>query len=249
MAASTSSTRASRANGIYARQIWPTVGAPLRAPGEYTNPGQPMALVDRPGVGPVAAYTIDSKVVLWDIGANATHPVPGMDGPNNVALAVLPDGHLWVAAQGPIGYTPRVSRVAARGWNVDRRPVVLDELYSTFGIEISSAGALRAEVLLTGNDVGRPEPDPRDVGAGAADRQGLAARWRVGREQRVVFKVTDVDGAVAGAKVRAAGQRCTTVGSGRCSIRFPASARPRTITAKVSRTSYYTVKTTLKIRS
>ncbi len=240
--------QSTRADGIYARQVWPTLGGPLRAPGTYTNPGQLMALVERPGVGPVAAYAIDGKVVLWDIRANATHAVPGMDGPNNVALAVLPDGHLWVAAQGPIGYTPRVSRVAARGWAVDRRPVVLDELYSTFGIEVSSAGALRGEVLLTGNEVG----DPSRIHAMSAYAQmGVKAsprRWRVGREQRVVFKVTDVDGAVSGAKVRAAGKRCTTAGSGKCSIRFPASSRPKKIRVKVTKTSYYAARTTLRIK-
>ena len=237
-----------RANGIFARQVWPTLGAPLQAPGTYTNPGQPMALIDRPGVGPVAAYAINSKVVLWDIGANATHAVPGMDGPNNVSVTVLPDGHMWVAAQGPIGYTPRVSRVAARGWNVDRRPVVLDELYSTFGLEISSAGALRSEVLLTGNDVGEPSRIHAMSALAQLTVKASPRRWRVGSEQRVVFKVTDVDGPVAGAKVRATGRRCTTAGSGRCSIRFPASSRPRSITARVSKTSYYTVRTTLKIR-
>ena len=237
-----------RANGIFARQVWPVVGAPVPAPGTYNNPGQPMALVDRPGVGPVAAYTIDAKVVLWDIAANRIHRVPGLAGPNNVSLAALPDGHLWVAAQGPIGYTPRVSRVAARGWAVDRRPTQLDDIYSTFGLEVSSAGALRAELLLTANDAG----DPSRIHAMSALAQltlrATPRRWRVGTPQRVVFKVTDVDGSIAGAKVRAAGLRCRTNGSGRCAIRIPASPRPRKIKAKATKRGYSPVILTLKVR-
>lgn len=237
-----------RGAGIYARQVWPSLGAAIRAPGEYTNPGQPMAAVDRPGVGLVAAYTIDSKVVLWDVSANRIHRVRGMDGPTNVSLAVLPDGHLWLAAQGPIGYTPRVSRVSARGWTIDRRPALLDDLYSTFGLEVSSAGALRAELLLTGNDSG----DPTRIHAmSALARMSLRAtpsRWRVGRAQLVVFKVTDVDGAVARVKVRAAGRRCTTSSSGRCSIRFPAQARPGRTTARATKLSYYPAKARLTVR-
>ena len=237
-----------RANGVYARQVWPALGAPLRAPGDDTHPGPPMAVVDRPGVGPVAAYAVDSKVVLWDIAANRVHRVRGMDGPNNVSLAIEPDGHLWVAAQGPIGYTPRVSRVSARGWTIDRKPARLDDLYSTFGLEVSSAGALRAELLVTGNEVGEPSRIHAMSALAQLTVKASPRRWRTHRAQRVVFKVTDVDGKVAGAKVRAGGRRCTTNGSGKCAIRFPSQARPGRITAKVTKRSYYPVKTKLKVR-
>lgn len=237
-----------RGAGIFARQVWPTLGAPIQAPGDYTNPGQPMAVVDRPGVGPVAAYTIDSKVVLWDVFANRIHRVRGMDGPNNVSLAVLPDGHLWLAAQGPIGYTPRVSRVSARGWTIDRKPARLDDMYSTFGLEISTAGPLRAELLLTANDAG----DPSRIHAMSALAQmsvkATPRRWRVNRAQNVVFRVTDVDGGVARATVRADGRRCTTNGAGRCSIRFPARSRPGRITAKATKRSYDPAKVRLTVR-
>lgn len=237
-----------RGNGVFARQIWPSVSAPLKAPGDYTNPGQPTALVDRPGVGPVAAYTIDSKVVLWDIRANAIHRVRGMDGPNNLALSALPDGHLWLAAQGPIGYTPRASRVAARGWNVDRTPTMLDDLYSTFGLEVTSAGPFRAELLLTGNEVGEPSRIQAMSVLAGMTLKATPRRWRVGAAQRVVFRVSDVDGSVAGVRVRAGGQRCTTNRSGRCTIRFDASPRPRSITARATRSNYVAAKMTLKIR-
>lgn len=237
-----------RGAGIFARQVWPTLGAAVRAPGEYTNPGQPMAVVDRPGVGLVAAYTIDAKVVLWDVFANRLHRVRGMDGPNNVSLAVLPDGHLWVAAQGPIGYTPRVSRVSASGWTIDRRPTLLDDLDSTFGLEVTSADPLRAELLVTGNDAG----DPTRIHAMSALAQmGVKAtprRWRTGRAQRVVLRVTDVDGGVARATVRAAGKRCTTNSAGRCRIRITASSRPRKIRVTVTKDGYVRATTTLKVR-
>ncbi len=237
-----------RADGVFARQVWPTLGAPLRAPGTSNNPGLPLASVDRPGVGPVAAYTVNSKVVLWDVLANATHAVRGMTGPTNLALAALPDAHMWVAAAGPIGYDPRASRVAASGWNVDRSPTLLDDLDDSFGLEVGSGGTLRAELLLTGNDSG----DPSRIHAQSVKAQMILRasprRWRVGSEQRVVFKVTDVDGAVARARVRADGRRCTTNRSGRCTITFTASPRPREIRARATKTGYANAVVRLNVR-
>lgn len=236
-----------RADGIFARQVWPTLGAPVRAPGGYTNPGQPMAVVNRPGVGPVAAYLLDDQVVLWDVLANRTHRVPGMKGASVAELAVLPDGHLWVVSAGPIGYDPRASRVAARGWDVDRTPSMLPDLYSSFGVSVSASTALRAEVLLIGNGSGDPT---RLHGRSVAAQLYLKAtprRWASGRAQAVAFKVTDVDGGVARATVKVGSRRCTTNGAGRCTIRFP-GMRPGRVSAKATKRGYDDAKVTLTVR-
>lgn len=88
---------------------------------------------------------------------------------------------------------------------------------------------------------------PVDLGVNADGSLRLAFRGtRIGDTS--VFKVTDVDGAVAGAKVRAAGRRCTTTGSGKCRIRFPASSRPKKIRVKVTKASYYPAATVLRVR-
>ncbi len=237
-----------KANGVFARQVWPSLGAPIQARGTYTNPGQPMPVVDRPGVGPVAAYTVGSTVYLWDILANRNHKVRLMTGPNNLALTALPDGHMFVAAQGPIGYTPRVSRVARTGWRIDRRPALLDDMYSTFGIEVVSAGPLRAEVLLTGNDSGQP---PRVHAQSALAQFGVLAdprRLRVGHPRRVTFTVTDIDGPVRGAKVRVAGKRCVTNGRGVCKIRFGSFSRPVKLRIKVTKASYAPGKASIQVK-
>jgi hypothetical protein len=236
-----------RGAGIFARQVWPTLGAPIRAQGEYTNPGQPMAVVDRPGVGLVAAYMRDNKAVLWDVTANSYHRVRGMDGASSVSLALESDGHMWIGSAGPIGYEPRVSRVAKRRWNIDRRPLMLDDMYNTFGVEISSANPLRAELLLTGNDVG----DPSRIHAMSALAQmtvkATPRRVRVGGSQRVVFKVTDVDGGVRGVRVRAAGARCTTNSAGRCDIRLRGFSRPTRVRVKATKSSYVDAKTVIRV--
>jgi len=64
----------------------------------------------------------------------------------------------------------------------------------------------------------------------------------------VAFKATDVDGAVAGAKVRALGKRCTTNGAGKCKIRFRALNRPRKFKAKATKASYVDAVVKLKVR-
>jgi hypothetical protein len=236
-----------RGGGVFARQVWPALGAPVKAPGGYTNPGQPVAVVDRPGVGPVAAYVLNDQVVLWDVLANRTHRVPGMKG-GVPELAVLPDGHLWVASAGPIGYEPRASRVSARGWTVDRKPTMLPDLYATFGISVSSSTGLRAELLLMGNDSGDPTRLHARSVAAQMVLKASPRRWRGGRAQTVVFKVTDVDGGVARAKVRAGGQRCTTNGSGRCTIRVGAGTRRGAINVKATKRGYDTATTRLTVR-
>ncbi|WP_374454126.1 hypothetical protein [Nocardioides sp.] len=236
-----------RSNGVYARQVWPTLGVPVRAPGSYTNPGQPMAVVNRPGVGPVAAYMLNDQVVLWDVLANRTHRVPGMKGASVPELAVLPDGHLWVASAGPIGYEPRASRVSARGWTVDRRPSLLPDLSSSFGVSVSASTALRAEVLLVANDDGDPTRLMARSVAAQLVLRATPRRWGSGRAQTVVFKVTDVDGGVSRAKVRAGGRRCTTNGAGRCTIRF-SGMRPGRFTAKATKRAYDDAKVTLTVR-
>jgi hypothetical protein len=236
-----------RADGVYARQVWPSLGAPVRAPGTYANPGQPMAVVNRPGVGPVAAYLLDDDVVLWDVLANRTRVVRGMKGASVVELAVLPDGHLWVAAAGPIGYQPRASRVSARGWTIDRRPALLPDLDSSFGISVTSTDALRAELLLLANDDGDPTRlHARSVAAQMVLR-ATPRRWARGRAQTVVLKVTDVDGGVARVKVRAAGRRCTTNRAGRCTIRF-AGRGPGRIAVKATKRGYDKATVRLTVR-
>jgi len=237
-----------RTSSIYARQVWPALGTPLQAPGTHAIPSQPIPVVDRPGVGPVAAIEVDNQVVLWDITANRTYRVPGMQGSSNVSLTALADGHLWVAAQGPIGFEPRVARVAASGWDVDRRPTLLDDLYSTFGVAVASASPTRAEVIVTGNESGSSTVVNAQSARAQLTVKASPRRWRVGRAQRVVFRVRDVDGGVRDARVRAAGRRCTTNNAGRCVIRFAALNRPRQVRATVTKDGYDKVRLTLRVR-
>ena len=236
-----------RANGVFARQVWPSLGAPVRAPGVFTNPGQPMAVVNRPGVGPVAAYLLDDEVVLWDVLANQVHRVRGMRGASAAELAVLPDGHLWVASAGPIGYDPRASRVAASGWDTDRRPTLVPDMYASFGISVSASTALRAELLMVASDAGEPIQLMARSVAARLELRATPRRWPSGRAQRVVFKVTDVDGGVARARVRAGGERCTTNGAGRCTIRY-AARRPGRFTARATKTGYDRAEVRLTVR-
>ncbi|HXH80902.1 hypothetical protein [Nocardioides sp.] len=235
-----------RGGGVFARQVWPTLGAAVRAPGSNNDAGGTMAVVDRAGVGPVAAYTSDSRVVLWDIVDNRTYRVRGMDGATNVALAATTDEHLWVAAQGPIGYQPRASRVAVDGWATDRRPARLDDLYNTFGIALGTSNPLRAELLVTGNDSGDASRIHAQSVRAQLTLRAAPRRWGAGEDRRVVFRVTDVDGALAGARVRAAGATCRTTASGRCTIRF-APRRPGRIVARATKSGYDHDEATLRV--
>lgn len=235
-----------RSGGVFARQVWPTLGAPVRAPGSDNDAGQTIAVLERPGVGPVAAYTSGSRVVLWDVVDNRAYPVRGMNGATNVALATSADGRLWVAAQGPIGYRPRASRVAEDGWGTDRRPALLDDLYNSFGVALASSSPRRAEVLLTGNDTGEATRVHAQSVRAQLVLRASPRRWPAGTERRVVFTLTDVDGRLSGVRVRAGGETCRTSSAGRCTVRF-APRRPGRITVRATKTGYDSEKVKLRV--
>jgi hypothetical protein len=242
------------ANSTVAQQIWPSIGAQVRPPVTtgYSYAGTPV--VDRPGVGAVAAfeagYGTSHQVYVWELAANRVRRVPGFAGPNNVFLDVLPDGHLWIGATGPINYQPRASRVAKSGWTIDRRPALLPGAYSTFDGTVAATSTLGSTLVMSGKITAS------DSTEGMLAHQVMATlnvratprRWRIRRTQRVAIKVTDVDGAVAGARVRAGDERCRTNSRGVCRLRFTASVRPRQIRVKVTKRGYYAGSAKLVVR-
>lgn len=238
----------------YARTLWPTVGEPITPPltTGYSYAGVPV--VDREGVGPVAAfeagYGTTNEVYVWDIARNQIHRVPGFRGPNNVFIGTATDSHLWVGASGPIGYTPRAARVARTGWAVDRKPTKLSDSYTTYDGTIVGLSGMRAEMIMSGR-IESADPAEGMLSHSVQSSMWVKAtprRWRVGRAQRVKFVVKDVDGAVRTALVKADGRRCTTNAAGTCRIAFSSYSRPKKIRVKVTEPGYDAVKLVLKVK-
>ena len=163
-----------RCDGIYARQVWPD---PRRG-------GQGPRRVHQPGPahgrgGPARRRRwwrrtrSTTNVVLWDVLRQpASTGCAGMDGRQQRLR--------WPCCRTVTCGWPRsrADRLRRRASRASRRaagpstgsPTLLDDLVQRrFGLEVSSAGALRAEMLLTGNDAG----DPSRVHARSA-----RPRWR-----------------------------------------------------------------------
>jgi hypothetical protein len=237
--------------GVFVKQIYPTVGPALKAPGSShgTNTLEtgPVALAARAGGGVYAAYCKGypycTAIRLWKVGTSHSIDVPASKYAAKIALSAAPSGRLWLA------------------WG-DNRPVVHALRTNTAA---SKLGVLR--------NVGQPAGHPAiyalaiDGGIGKADvvinvgnalwhTQVLAGltvkaspkKWRHGRSTTVTFTVTDAGDAASGSGVRIGSQHCSTAVHGTCTVRFPASYRQGKHAASARKAGYAPGRVNLKVR-
>lgn len=236
--------------GLFVKQLLPTVGTAVKVPqssegANTVTPSQATAFVARPGGGLYVAecvgYPTCDGVGVWRVGSDAPVSVPGSAGARNIAMSTSPDGRLWIAwttyDEVKVVHT-RASGLRFSTVHTIRPPKAAEGLY---GLAILGSDG-PADLVLNG-------------GVGLFHRNLLPSltlkavpnTWRAGERQRVVFTVTDVKTAVAGARVRASGKSCTTSTAGTCSITFGAT-RPRTFTATARHPGYTAGQVVLTVR-
>ncbi len=228
-------------NGVFVKQILPTVGPTTKAPqssqGASSVSTGTVALAARSGGGIYAAYCVGyptcDHIGLWRVGSSTVRTVPGSRYAATMSLSPGPSGRLWVAWSDNI---PRVRavRTAVNG--------------ATFGavrtVGMPPHKAAVYDLALDGT-TGRGDVVV-NVGDGFWHTQvvpGLTLRatpttWRHGVRRTVTFTVTDAGAAVGAAHVQGGGRSCTTSGSGRCTITFPPSTAKGPITVRVTRSGY-----------
>lgn len=237
--------------GTWVRQIRPTVGPPMVAPGSTSgggpqDPDQRVALVNRPGYGPAVLYCSGYPscrvLLLWDLTTNTTHPIPRSAGAEEYSLSASPSGRLWVAwvnEQNQVFAT----RSAASGWRFGpnqllKSPVGSNPLY-TIGIE-GSLG--RADVVVASETALYHQQV-----VAALSLTASPTSLRVGQARRVVFKVTDAGVPVSGAKVVGAGKSCRTDSSGKCGINYRFTS-PKKVKVLAAKTGYAFGRVVVKVR-
>ncbi|WP_151082263.1 hypothetical protein [Nocardioides cynanchi] len=237
--------------GIFARQILPSVGPVLKAPGssQGTNTlklGR-VALAARAGGGVYEAYCVGyatcSKVRVWKVGTSKTADVPHSHLAETVALSAGPSGRLWVAWSDNL---PKV-RAVRTGVNGLAMGAVQN-------VGIPSGHPSVYSLVLEGSR-GRGDIVV-NVGDGFWHTQVFAgltlhaspSKWRHGSRQRVVFTVTDAHAAVKNANVKVGSSRCTTGNRGTCAITFPRTLGAGKHNATASRKGYAKAIVTLKVR-
>jgi hypothetical protein len=226
--------------GEYVRQVHPTLGPVVKAPGSGSmSNGQHVALTARQGDGLHMAYCTGyptcRNVVLWKVGSGAARRIPGSAGAQNIAMSAGPEGRLWVAFDDGSNdvHAVRTNRAATRfGALRTLRPGGSGSVY-----KVALEGSLtRADLVV--ND-----------GSSVLHQQVLAGlslkakpkKWDGSGRRKVMLKVTDAGDPVKGARVKATlhGKKltCRTGSDGTCRITFPRSGRA-TVKVKASRSGY-----------
>lgn len=232
--------------GTFARQIYPGLGATtFKAPHSSHDTGlnhaarkndQPTAAIVRNDGSTWLAYKVGYPTVtgvgLWKAGSPAETIVPGSAKARSVALAVAPNGRMWVAWITD-SWAIKAVRTSATGLKFGAvrtiaRPGSVATPQSIFLEGSRSAAAL---VINSGSALWHTQVQP------GLSVTAAPTKWRHGQAKRVVFTVKDAGASIAGAKVKAKGRSCTTSRAGTCAIRFPGLPRG-SFTASVSKTSY-----------
>ncbi|MGZ4486554.1 MAG: hypothetical protein ACXVW1_01400, partial [Nocardioides sp.] len=192
-------------NGTFVREIYPALGAVLKAPGSSVGsdslPTGRVALVARTGGGVYAAYCVGyptcTSIRLWHVGTTTTATVPGSRYADNPALAAGPQGRLWLAWSDNV---PRV-RVMRTGRSGLRAGAVRTlgsppATSSVYTVAVDARGGRGDVVVNIGNAFWHTQVLP------GTTLQAAPRSWRHGRAQRVTFTVTDAGDAVPHATVR-----------------------------------------------
>lgn len=240
--------------GVMVRQVHPTLGPLLLAPGgirptgsQYDSfaPSQAVPLVARPGGGVVAAYCTGTyaceRLMVWDVTTGTVKEVPGARGAQHFAMDSSPSGRLWVTwIKNDVVYAAR-SAETGLAFGAVRSLGAPGGSSSLYKIEVEALDGTADVVVNDGDRLSHVKARP------ALRFKATPKKWDGDRAQVVRFKVSDADGGVSGAKVRAGGQRCRTNGAGKCSIRF-APRGPGRIVAKATKSGFAPARLTLRVR-
>jgi hypothetical protein len=228
-------------NGTFVRQIYPTLGPIIKAPGSSIGadslPSGPVALAARVGGGVYAAYCVGypncDHIGLWKVGASKASSVPSSRYAETIGLSAGPSGRLWVAWADNI---PRV-RAARTGRNgtgftpvrTAGMPAGTD---SVFDLAIEGTTGRGDIVVQVGNGFWHTQ-----VISGLTLKAKPGA-IKHGKRQKVTFTVTDAGDRVGGAKVKVGARKCTTKASGKCTIGFARSTKAGKLSVRASHPGY-----------
>lgn len=238
-------------NGIFAMQIYPTVGTPIKAPGSSVGADSVergrVALAARVGGGVYAAYCVGypncDSIKVWKVGTGTTATVPQSKYATHVAMSPGPTGRLWVAWTDNI---PRVRAVrtglSGLSMGVVRTAGMPPGTSEAYSLAVNGTRGRGDLVVNTGDALWHTQ-----VFAGLKLSASPHA-WRHGNAQTVKFTVTDAHDPVRGAKVAVGSLHCTTASNGACSLHFGSSFARGKHVAKATHTGYSAATAGLKVR-
>ncbi len=206
------------AQGTLVRQLYPTLGPVVQAPGGVTGNDQGMAMVTRPDGGVYLAYPRGELnkqgFALWRLGTGTVRKVPGSKGADHLAMSTAPGGRLWLAWRDD-DFGIRVVRTngsASKFGAVQKvKPPKGTSPYQ-IGIEGSTG---RGDLVINTETAMWHQ----QVQAGLTVKASPKS-LKAGHKVTLKFTVTDAGDAVKGAKVKVKSKSCTTNKKGVCTVTF-----------------------------
>ncbi|MFC6042113.1 hypothetical protein ACFP8W_09025 [Nocardioides hankookensis] len=240
------------ANGTFVRQIYPTLGPIIKAPGSSVGgdslPAGRVAMVARAGGGVYLAYCTGypycENVGLWKVGSSKVLKVPGTKYANLVALSAGPTGRLWLAWSDniPVVKALRTDRSVGKLGTV-RNVGMPHGKAAVYSLAIEGSTGRGDVVIQVGDGFWHTQV------VAALTVRGKPGVWKHGtKKQKVAFTVTDAGDAVAGAVVKVGPKHCTTKASGKCVIAFPKSTKKGRLVVLASKPGYANAKSTLRVK-
>jgi hypothetical protein len=236
--------------GIFVRQLYPTLGPVLLAPGSVTNgssvsSSQAVAMAARAGGGVYLAYPVGypsaKSVALWKVGDPKPKLVKHTKDAEHVALSAGAGGRLWLAFDGTGGSLHAVQTNASATKLSDVQTIKTPKGSTVYGVGIEGSTG-RGDLVF--NDGSAILHQQLLYGLSVDARPGSL---KAGRKGQVTFTVTDAGDAVKGAKVKAKGLSCKTDKKGRCTITFPALPA-RSFDVRATRKEYADGSVTVKVK-
>jgi hypothetical protein len=209
--------------GTLVRQIHPTLGPIQQAPqsvsgGDSLGTSQAVAMVSTSNgvfLAYLKGYPTAKAVVLWKLGTSIVKTVPGSEGASHVAMGAGPGGRLWLAWDTPSDDI-RAVRTSTSGLKFGAvRDVSTPGSSTVYGVNIEGSSGTADIVFNDATRIWHTQVIP------GLTLKASPSKWNGDKAVEVKFKVTDAGQAIAGAKVKALGETCTTAANGVCKIDFP----------------------------
>lgn len=240
-------------NGVFVKQIYPTAGPVLKAPGssvgaDSLSADQAVAMVARPGGGVVLAYKMGypttSSIGLWQVGSGSAKKVSHSKDADLVSLATGATGRMWLAwsTDGGRAYALRTSPT---GFGLGTAQALAAPSGSSQIWSIVVDASLNQGTVLV-NDTASSSVFSRIVNPGLTLRARPGA-VKVAKPTKVTVTATDAGDGVKGVKVKGGGDSCTTKASGKCTLTIRAP-KPGKVSLKATKSGYGFAKEELRAK-
>ena len=238
-------------NGIFVKQIHPTQGASLKAPGSSTDgdsraPGQPVAMTRRPDGSVILAYCLGyptcTSIGLWQLGTSTVTKVPGTAGATSIALEAGPSGRLWLAWVDGSSEV-KAARSAPTGFTFGGVRDLATPISggTSYNIAVEASLGEASVVVNDGTNLYHRQVQPGLV------LKASPKQWDGDTATKVKVKVTDAAKGMSSVIVKGGGEKCTTKSDGTCVLQF-AKRRAGKVKLTASKGGYAPAVFTLKVK-